>query len=174
MLSLTRKKYCTGQFLVCEPGKVSFVHAFSGCDTSSTVYEQGKPSMLKLFWKNQKLLGRWLMWFCGKNVWQEAVCGAGGKIFVMLYIGKNSDSLTYLRHKINENGFICSKCETWDFAPNRTSCYVSYIPGILALCFGATQCNNWLIPFFKPKNTFFTSTNAISNIIAYAHSFYTF
>ena len=44
----------------------------------------------------------------------------------------------------------------------------------IAVCFGITQCNNPLIPFFKPKNTFFTSTNATFNIITYTHSFCTF
>ena len=38
----------------------------------------------------------------------------------------------------------------------------------------ATQCNNSLIRFLKPKTTFFTSTNAIFNIITYTHSFCTF
>ena len=36
--------------------------------------------------------------FFQKNVSPEPVCEAGGKIFVMLYGGKNSDSLTYLRY----------------------------------------------------------------------------
>ena len=40
-----------------------------------------------------------------------------------------------------------------------------------AVCFGATQCNNSPLPFFKPKYTFFTSTNAIFNTITYAHFF---
>ena len=44
----------------------------------------------------------------------------------------------------------------------------------LAVCFEAILDIYSLIPFFKPKNTFFTSTNAIFNIIAYTHSFCTF
>ena len=35
--------------------------------------------------------------------------------------------------KIYEKGFICSKCEMWEFASNRTSRNVSYIPCILEL-----------------------------------------
>ena len=45
---------------------------------------------------------------------------------------------------------------------------------ILAVCFWATQCNNSLIPFSKPKKTFFASNNGIFNIITNTHSFYTF
>ena len=45
------------------------------------------------------------------------------------------------------------------------------LQNILAVCFWATQRDNLLIPFFKPKNIFFTSTNAIFNIITYTHCF---
>ena len=36
--------------------------------------------------------------FLQKNVSSETVCEATRKIFVILYGGKNSDSLTYLRY----------------------------------------------------------------------------
>ena len=36
--------------------------------------------------------------FLQKNVSSEATCEPGRKIFVVLYGGKNSDALTYLRH----------------------------------------------------------------------------
>ena len=51
-----------------------------------------------------------------------------------------------------------------------TKCKIQYV-GIAAVCFWATQCNNPLVLFFKPKNIFFTSTNAIFNIITYSHFF---
>ena len=44
----------------------------------------------------------------------------------------------------------------------------------VAVCFGAIQRCNPLIPFFKPKNTFLTSTNVIFNIITDTHRFCTF
>ena len=37
---------------------------------------------------------------CRRMFHRKAVCGAGRKIFVMLYGGKNSDSLSYLRYLI--------------------------------------------------------------------------
>ena len=83
MSSLTRKKYCTGQFLVCEPGKVSFVHAFSGCDTSSTVYEQGKLSMLKFLEKSEAsreeadvILQKKCLTGGGLWSWRKNICNA--------------------------------------------------------------------------------------------------
>ena len=45
---------------------------------------------------------------------------------------------------------------------------------LVSSMFWGYQCNNSLMPFFKPKNTFFTSINAIFNIITYTHSFCTF
>ena len=45
---------------------------------------------------------------------------------------------------------------------------------MLAVCFWAILDIYLLIPFFKPKKTFFTTTNAIFNIIIYTHPFCTF
>ena len=76
---------------------LTFIHAFGGCDTTSEVYGQGKLSILKLLekwkaaWEEADVLLQ-------KNVSPEAVCEAGRKIFVMLYGGKNSNSLTYRRY----------------------------------------------------------------------------
>ena len=83
MLSLTRKKYCTPQFLVCEPGKASFVHAFSGCDASSAVYEQGKLSILKLLEKSEAsreeadvILQKKCFTGGGLRSWKKNICNA--------------------------------------------------------------------------------------------------
>ena len=43
----------------------------------------------------------------------------------------------------------------------------------LAVCFGATWRNNSLIPFSKPKKTFFTSINTKNSITIYAHPYCT-
>ena len=44
----------------------------------------------------------------------------------------------------------------------------------LAVCFAATWRNNSLIPFFKPKKTFFTSINTKNSITIYTHLYCTF
>ena len=76
---------------------LTFVHAFSECDTTSAVQGQSKLSILKLL-KKSKAAREEADVFLQKNVLPEAVCEAQRKIFVMLYGGKNFDSLTYLRY----------------------------------------------------------------------------
>ena len=76
---------------------LTFVHLFSGFDTNSAGYGQGKLSILKLLEKSKAAREETDV-FLQKNVSPEVVYGAGRKIFVMLYGGKNSDSLTYLRY----------------------------------------------------------------------------
>ena len=74
-----------------------FVHAFSGCDTTSAVYGRGKLLILKLLEKSKAAREEADVFF-QKNVSPEAVFEDGRKIFAMLYGGKNSSSLTCLRY----------------------------------------------------------------------------
>ena len=76
---------------------LTFVHIFSGCDTASAGYGQGKLSILKLLEKSKAGREETDV-FLQKNVSPELVYRAGRKIFVILYGGKNPDSLTYLRY----------------------------------------------------------------------------
>ena len=76
---------------------LTFVHVFGGCDTTSAVYGQGKLSILTLL-KKSKAAREETDVFLQKNVSSETVCEARRKIFVILYGGKNSGSLTYLRY----------------------------------------------------------------------------
>ena len=76
---------------------LTFVHVFGGCDATSAVYGQGKLSILTLL-KKSKAAREETDVFLQKNVSSETVCEARRKIFVILYGGKNSDSLTYLRY----------------------------------------------------------------------------
>ena len=79
---------------------LTFDHAFGGCDTTSGVYGQGKLSILTLLEKSKAAREEADVFF-QKNLSPEAVCKAGRKIFVMLYGGKYSDSLTCLRYIIH-------------------------------------------------------------------------
>ena len=71
---------------------LTFTHAFRACDTTSAVYGQGQLSILKLSEKSKAAREETDV-FLQKNVSPEAVCEAGRKIFVMLYLWwKNSHS----------------------------------------------------------------------------------
>ena len=100
---------------------LTFVHAFGGCDTTSAIYGQSKLSILKLLEKS-------------KAAREETVfqCFTRGSFCNALWWKKFWFINLSEIYKIYENGFICSKCEACEFALNRTSCYVSYVPGILS------------------------------------------
>ena len=78
---------------------------------------------------------------------------------------KNTNAGVWIQPKPERN----LKSHFCTCAPPR----IDHIP-CEAVCFCATQRDNSLIPFFKPKNIFLTSTNTIFNIITYTHSFRTF
>ena len=73
------------------------VHDFFECDTTSAVHGQGKLSILKLLEKSKAT--RWKAdVFLQNDKTPETICEASIGIFVMLYCGKGSDSLTDLRY----------------------------------------------------------------------------
>ena len=75
-----------------------FIHAFAGCDTTSTIYEKGKGSLIKLLDKSieaQKTASCFLKDFPS----QEEIGSAGHDIFVLLYNGNKEDSLHELRYR---------------------------------------------------------------------------
>ena len=63
-------------------------------------------------------------------------------------------------HLLNKNAGL----QSWNFIKKRLDQYA----------FGLPRTPKSLIPFFTSKHTFFTSNNAIFNIITHTHFFYTF
>ena len=76
---------------------LTLVHAFSGCDTTSSVYAQGKLPILKLLEKFKVAMEETDV-FSQKARIPERICEAGIRTIVMLYCGKDSDSLAVLRY----------------------------------------------------------------------------
>ncbi|KAL7304817.1 hypothetical protein TKK_0003040 [Trichogramma kaykai] len=66
---------------------VLFLHAFSGCDTTSALYNQGKIKLLKLFTKSNDLLED-AQKFYDPNASVEEIAKAGIKIICRLYGAK--------------------------------------------------------------------------------------
>jgi len=60
------------------------IHAFSGCDTTSSVYRKGKHQIVKLFQKNQRLAA-FANVFYDPSSTPEAVSTAGEKIMLAMY-----------------------------------------------------------------------------------------
>ena len=106
------------------------VHALSGCNTTSTVYQQGKMPILKLLEKVKAAMEETDV-FLQKHRTLEIVCDAGIGIFVILYRGKDSDSLTDLRYLNYMKMASSSRTIRPDnFPPAEQAPYVSCIIGI--------------------------------------------
>lgn len=75
---------------------ILFVHAWLGCDTTSFIYDQGKTSIIKKILNSAKL--RELCTVVANPVaTAEEVGNAGKLIFLIMYGGKPSESITKLR-----------------------------------------------------------------------------
>ena len=76
---------------------MTLVHAFSGSDTNSAVYKQSKLPTLTLLDKLEALMEEADL-LLQKGRTPETICEAEVRIFVMLYYGKDTDSLTDLKY----------------------------------------------------------------------------
>lgn len=76
---------------------ITFIHAFGGCDTTSSIYGKGKTSILRLLEKSKDARQEADI-FLKENCSPQVICTAGTKLFVQIYGGKSSDSLDELRY----------------------------------------------------------------------------
>lgn len=74
-----------------------FIHAWSGCDTTSATYGHGKTSLLKKITESEELQQiSFLM--TNPEATVEQIGKAGIRLYVVLYGGKEDDSLNSLRY----------------------------------------------------------------------------
>ena len=79
-----------------ERSLLPFAHAWTGCDTTSTIFRQGKTRFLAHLKKKE---GKGLAnLFGNQSSTQEEIGHAGAKIMTQMYNGKPSDTLTTLRY----------------------------------------------------------------------------
>jgi hypothetical protein len=86
---------------------ILFLHAFSGCDTTSAFFKQWKMKFLKLLNK-KKQLGQVVSIFKDQNASQDNVDKAGQRIIAFIYGVKSSEqtSLDALRYKLFAQSII--------------------------------------------------------------------
>ncbi|CAH2218497.1 jg2186 [Pararge aegeria aegeria] len=82
---------------------VAFIHAFTGCDTTSAFFKQGKAKIIKLLEKNTSLNEEALI-FNKTNATAEEIENAGKKIIAAMYGGTKSCNL-----QLNELRYLCFK-----------------------------------------------------------------
>ena len=75
-----------------------FLHAWNGCDTTSSVYGHGQASLLKKT-KSSKDLQKFATTISDPWANQADVTEAGAGVFGVMYGGKRDDTLSTLRYK---------------------------------------------------------------------------
>ena len=91
---------------ICQ--QLLFVHAISGCDTTSAVYGLGKAAFLKKAMKSASFREE-AKKFRTSHCTKDTIEPAGEKVLVEVYGGRESDTLNKLRHvKYNQKLSTCS------------------------------------------------------------------
>jgi hypothetical protein len=81
---------------------ILFLHAISGCDTTSALYLQGKKKALKILSRKVDL-SETLQKFNSSHADPEEIAVAGEKFLIELYGGTTSTSFDELRFKVMVN-----------------------------------------------------------------------
>ena len=77
-----------------------FVHAYSGCDSTSRIYAIGKKSAFRKLMKSDPVMKSCASAFLLQNKSQEDISDLGKDLMVDLFGGKSNDTLSSLRHTI--------------------------------------------------------------------------
>ena len=83
--------------LIAKGGTLVTSHAWSGCDTTSATFGQGKTNHMKNIQVSEEV--RQISLLMGDPcMTAEAISKAGVRLFVILFGGKQDDSLNYLQY----------------------------------------------------------------------------
>lgn len=110
-----------------------FIHAISGCDTTSGLFGQGKNKFISLFFKNPELLNKAAL-FLDSEATKENIAKAGENILVALYGGDSStQSLDELRYYMFVKAAAKTKFSLARLPPTTdvgtTTCHEELPPG---------------------------------------------
>ena len=112
-----------------------FIHAFGGCDTTSAIRDKGKGAILRLIQKSKK--AQQLSAVFNKPLASQAEIGIVGiNLFILLYGGKNEDSLQSLRYTMHmKMATSSSKIKTSKLPPTEQSAWFHSLRVYLQVCF---------------------------------------
>lgn len=107
-----------------------FLHAISGCDTTSALFKQGKKKVVKLLVKNECLLEE-IKPFFEHDTKAEAIAEAGLRFLTTLYGGRAGDTLDKLRFELFSRALVKSKFNLASLPPTseaaRQHCLRTYL-----------------------------------------------
>lgn len=100
---------------------ILFLHAFSGCDTTSSFFNIGKSKFISVVNKSEELQGA-LHLFKQKNVDKGVLTSVGERFTIGLYNGsKEEKSIDSLRYKHFKKSAIKNKCNLSTLPPSRNA-----------------------------------------------------
>ena len=85
---------------------ILFLHAFLGCDTTSSIFGIGKGLSIKAFNKSEQFQ-QCASIFCHESLSKEQVCEAGEKALITMYNGKEEVALDEVRYNIFDERKFC-------------------------------------------------------------------
>jgi len=86
-----------------------FIHAFSGCDSTSRIFGVGKKSFFEKFVKGDTGLASCALDFITPGKTCETVEMSGNRAMALVFGGKASDSLSTLRHSLLKRKVVSAK-----------------------------------------------------------------
>ena len=92
---------------VCD--SILFVHAISGCDTTSRLYGISKPAVLSLFVSNETFRSCSKV-FYDSNASRDQIVQAGEQAVLLLYKATHGESLAFLRLRLFNQQVAHAKC----------------------------------------------------------------
>lgn len=93
-----QRKKKLNQLVNIKKEHILFLHAFTGCDTTSAFYNKGKNQFFKIFNSDNKLRAA-AETFMIENISEEELNNAGFHCILTLYGAKTAKSLNELRYK---------------------------------------------------------------------------
>eukprot|EP00112_Aurelia_sp_Birch-Aquarium-sp1_P004693 Seg1531.3 transcript_id=Seg1531.3/GoldUCD/mRNA.D3Y31 product="hypothetical protein" protein_id=Seg1531.3/GoldUCD/D3Y31 len=89
---------------------ILFLHAFLGCDTTSSIFGIGKGLSLKAFNKSEQFQ-ECARVFCDEFSSKEQVCAAGEKALITIYNGKEEVALDKMRYNVFCEKLVSAKTQ---------------------------------------------------------------
>ena len=89
---------------------ILFLHAFLGCDTTSSIFGIGKGLSIRAFNKSEQFQ-QCASVFCDESSSKEQVCEAGEKALIIMYNGKEEIALDEVRYNIFCEKLVSAKTQ---------------------------------------------------------------
>lgn len=114
---LYSSRSCKQDFMT---SNILFLHAFTGCDSTSAIFNKGKIQVINNL-KKQKHLQKAVKVFYSDNAHPDEIDTAGEKFFVAIYGGQPGEELNILRYHLFARSMTKSKFNLATLPPSKAA-----------------------------------------------------